>query len=173
MRQSRAARGDIDETGRRDFNAVREAAAMSQCDRLRSDIQIMRSNGVPAGTSSNAPLGRTTTAAAAGAGAVWLCPAVVVLTAPEIAAALYAFSDLIDEVPEPTYQALRDELSFVIARYGTAMIEGVADWIALGEAASVSVFVAERIADRDRSASTDRLTWCQEHSLSLLSAEAA
>jgi hypothetical protein len=51
-----------------------------------------------------------TTAQQTTAEAIWLCSAVVSLTAAEIAAALYAYSDLMDEVTDHIYKVLRDEL---------------------------------------------------------------
>jgi hypothetical protein len=51
----------------------------------------------------------------------------VPLAAEEVAAALYAFSDLIDDCPLPTRASLLEEVRFVITRHGTDAIERVAD----------------------------------------------
>jgi len=148
---------------------------MSRRDSQRSDIRFMSGNEVPPGSGHHAPLGRVSpaTTAASAAEAIWLCPTVVALTGLEITAALYAFSDLIHDVPEPTCRALREELSFLVARYGTAMIDGVADWIALSRATSASVVNTEVDGGQGQRPPADRLTWCQKQSLLLLSAEAA
>lgn len=93
---------------------------------------------------------------------VWVCPTVVSLTTTEVLAALYALSDLMDEVPEPSPVVVRDELSFLVIRYGVAMIGRIADWLwgegsnSLPESPMKGVEVPV-----DRSPSADRLDWCR------------
>jgi hypothetical protein len=87
------------------------------------------------------------------------------MTAAQVAAALYAFSDLTDDAPEATGAVVRDELSFVVARYGMAAIECAADWLAAKEG-SVLTDLLEAIGRRlDRAVSQDRLGWCHKHVL--------
>jgi hypothetical protein len=93
----------------------------------------MDGNEAPSGPSSCAANGgpdQSTAALPTAAEEIWLCPSVVSLTAAEITAALYAFSDLMDEMTNHACKAVvRDELSFIVARYGTAMIEHIAEWL--------------------------------------------
>jgi hypothetical protein len=86
------------------------------------------------------------------------------MTAAEVAAALYAFSDLMDDVPEATSAVVRDEISFVVARYGMAAIERVTDWIASKEVSPpVQEFLFAVGRRLDRARSHDRLDWCHKH----------
>jgi len=105
--------------------------------------------------------------------AIWLCPALVSLTGGEITAALYAFSDLVEDETGLDRKAVRDELSCIVARYGTAMIEHVAEWLVIYGSASLHEFLTAIYAGVDRSPSADRMTRCQEQSFLLLRAEAA
>jgi hypothetical protein len=104
---------------------------------------------------------------------IWLCPATVSMSAAEVVAALYAFSDLIEDVPEPSVAVLRDELSFVVSRYGTALIERAADWLA----AACDVPLADLLEDvgnaSDRPRSATRLSWCQKQGSMILAKDAA
>jgi hypothetical protein len=91
-----------------------------------------------------------------------VCPAVVSLTPAEVVAALYAFSDLMDDVPEPSPAVLRDELSFIVARYGTAAIERIADWIAAqGSTRPIPHYLDAAHSRLDGSRSVARFEWCQ------------
>ena len=92
----------------------------------------------------------------------WLCPSPVSLATTDIAAALYAFSDLVTEVPEPEAAAVREELSFVVARYGTALIERVAEWLAFEDDARLPELLSVLGVELDRSRSVKRLTWCRQ-----------
>lgn len=92
---------------------------------------------------------------------IWVCPAVVSLTAAEIVAALYAFSDLIDEVPEPSADVARDELSFVVSRYGTVAIECAAECIATGNATPLLRCLAAIRGRLKGVPSAARLDWCR------------
>ena len=92
----------------------RETGTLSRRDMSRSDIQFMSGSGVSSGSASCAAdggLGPSTRARPTAAEAIWLCPSVVSLTAAEITAALYAFSDLMDDVTDHSCKAVRDELS--------------------------------------------------------------
>ena len=134
----------------------------------------MGGNRAPGGSGSRAACGglrESTTAQPTGAEAIWLCPSVVSLTAAEITAALYAFSDLMDDVTDHTCRAVRDELSFIVARYGTFMIEHIAEWLVIYGAASVPESLAAIGVDPNRSRSAGHLTRCQEQSVLLLHAD--
>jgi hypothetical protein len=99
-----------------------------------SDFRLMNGNGLSSGFASCAPdglPGEPTAPPPTTAEAIWLCPSVVSLTGAEIRAALDAFSDLMDNVTDHDGKAVRDELSFIVARYGTAMIESVAEWLVI------------------------------------------
>lgn len=50
---------------------------------------------------------------------VWVTPDAVELTAAEVAAALLAYSGLRQACPDPTPAALRGEVGYLLARYGT------------------------------------------------------
>ena len=63
-------------------------------------------------------------------GALWVCPTPAALTTAAVAAALYAFSDLIDEQADPELATVREELCFLVTLHGTAAIERVADALA-------------------------------------------
>src|SRR5258708_36293413 len=65
--------------------------------------------------------------------AVWMCPSAGIPSAEEIAAALYTYSDLAGDYPEPSVPMVREEMRFPIARHGTAGIEGAAERAALGQ----------------------------------------
>ena len=94
---------------------------------------------------------------------MWVCPAVVSMTAAEVAAALYAFSDLMDDDPEATRTVVRDELSYVVARYGMAAIEAAAAGLAAAKDGSFRADVLEAIRRRfDQPISRDRLDWCHK-----------
>lgn len=92
---------------------------------------------------------------------IWVCPAVVSLSTAEIAAALYAFSDLMHDVPEPTRPVVRDELSFVITRYGTAMIERAAESIAGNRQDHLLHLLTGFSARLDEPSAAVRLDWCR------------
>lgn len=97
----------------------------------------------------------------------------VSLSAPEIVAALYAFSDLADDVTNHDLKSIRDDLCYVVARYGTALIECAAEWLEMSGPASIPWFLAGIGLGPHHTASADRLCWCREQSLLLLRAEAA
>jgi hypothetical protein len=73
--------------------------------------------------------------------AAWVCPSPVTLPGDEIVAALYAFSDLVDDCPLATPAAVLDELRYVVARHGTAAIEHASEWLVIFGAASLPGFV--------------------------------
>ena len=68
---------------------------------------------------------------------------------------------------------MRDELSFIVARYGMLMIEHAAEWLVIYGEASLHEHLTAIAAELDRSPSADPRTRCQEQSLLLLRAEAA
>ncbi len=139
---------------------------VSQCDGRRSDSRFARGTEYevePAAMPSQSRLERERKSRASAADPIWVCSAVVSLTAAEIVAALCAFSDLMDDVPEPSPAVLRDELSFVISRYGTVAIDCAAKCIATGNARPVPRYlnaVRERL---DSCKSKARLDWCRTH----------
>ena len=166
---------DIDETVEAQ-KLLRETVTLSRCDMDRSDIQFMDGNGVSRRSGScpaDGGLGESTPAQPVAAEAIWLCPSVVSLTGAEITAALYGFSDLVDDVTDHTCKAVRDELSFIVARYGTFMIEHVADWLVIYGAASLHEHLTAIHSDLDRSPSADRMPRCQQQCALLLRASAA
>jgi hypothetical protein len=83
------------------------------------------------------------------------------MTAAEVAAALYAFSDLMDEAAQASGAVIRDELSFVVARYGMVTIERVAEWLTVGKSPPIPEILTAPGRRLDRPLSRDRLTWCQ------------
>ena len=166
---------DIDETVEAQ-KLPRDTVTLSRRDMDRSDIQFVDSNGVSrdSGTCpADGGPGKPTPAQQATAEAIWLCPAVVSLTAAEITAALYAFSDQVEDETGPDRKAMREELSCIVARYGTAMIEHVAEWLVIYGSDSMHEFLTAIYAEVARSPSVDRMTRCQEQSLLLLRAETA
>jgi hypothetical protein len=103
------------------------------------------------------------------AGEVWVCPAPVLMTADDIAAALYAFSDLIADCADPSSATVRDEIRFLVAKYGTDSIERVADELASCGPEPLPSFPA---GAQDASRSTaDRLVWCRRQAAGLLAAD--
>lgn len=101
------------------------------------------------------------------ADAIWLCPGPVALTAPSAAAALYAFSDLIEDQPAPTRSAVREELGFLVALHGTAMIEAAAEWLVVRGPDSFPVHLTGNSPMGGRPLA-DRFAWCRRQALSLL-----
>lgn len=97
----------------------------------------------------------------------------VSLSAAEIVAALYTFADMADDVTNHDLKAVRDDLFYIVARYGTALIESVAEWLVYVRPASIPWLLAAIGIGPDRSPSADRFAWCQEQSLLLLRGEAA
>jgi hypothetical protein len=95
------------------------------------------------------------------------------MTAAEVAAALYAFSDLIDEVTEPSGAVVREELSFIAARYGKAAIECAVESLEASDSELVGEFLRGLGEQLARMPSHDRLDWCQKHVASAFSPEAA
>jgi hypothetical protein len=83
------------------------------------------------------------------------------MSACEIVAALYVFSDLMDEVPEPSRDILREELSFVVTRYGTALIGLVAEWMTEASNSCLELSISEVGLRIDRLPSARRLAWCR------------
>lgn len=84
------------------------------------------------------------------------------MTAAEIVAALYAFSDLMDEVAVPSPSAVREELSFLVSRYGTAMIGTIADRLAAaGSTSHPELDGTEVVVSIDSHQSAARLDWCR------------
>ena len=102
------------------------------------------------------------TAARPQASAVWVCPSAVILSADEIAAALYTYSDLADDYPEPSGRMVREEVRFLIARYGTAEIEAAAERVAGGQPRR---FVLVAGQARERLWSHSRLEWCRRQAI--------
>jgi hypothetical protein len=100
---------------------------------------------------------------------LWVCPAPVPLAPEEIAAALYAFSDLIDDCPHPRRASLLEEVRFVITRHGTDSIERVADWLAMCGPAPLPALLAVGTAGTGCRRFKSRLAWCRMQAL-LLSA---
>ena len=166
---------DVDETAET-RKLRRETGTLSRRDMSRSDIQLMGGNEASSGPGTRAGRGgpgQSTAEPPTAAEEIWLCPSVVSLTAAEITAALYAFSELIDEMTNHACKAVvRDELSFIVARYGTAMIEHIAEWLVAGPDYIPWLLNAIGVGP-DLSPSADRLAWCREQSLLLLRAEAA
>lgn len=115
--------------------------------------------------------GQARTPRASAAEPIWVCPAVVSLTPAEAVAALYAFSDLMDDVPEPSAAVLREELSFIVARYGTAAIERAAASIAAGDPGPLQRYLAAIGRRLDASLSAARIDWCQRQIVLMFGAE--
>jgi hypothetical protein len=99
-------------------------------------------------------------------------PAPALLTANQVAATLYAFSDLIDECADPALAAVREEVCFLVARHGADAIEQVAEWIATRGAAQLPTSLRASVARIDRHAMSARLAWCRRKSQLLLAADA-
>lgn len=104
---------------------------------------------------------------------VWVSPAPVALSIAAVAAALYAFSDLIDDQPEPGYSAVREELRFLVAQRGTMVIERVADLLALHGAGPLPTQLAAAHVSMDGRPLAARLTWCQQQAALLLDQDQA
>jgi hypothetical protein len=138
---------------------------MSRCDAHRDHLRSMNGNEVATGSTrpepGSRPVRATRTTDDLVGEAIWVCPAVVSLTAAEIAAALYAFSDLIEEIAEPSCAVVREELSFVIARYGAAMIERAAESIAGSPESLLFDPLAAIDGQLDGAPSAVRLDWCR------------
>lgn len=105
------------------------------------------------------------------ASAVWVIPAPVLLTADQVAAALYAFSELIDECASPTLSAVREEVGFVVARHGIDAIERITEWLAVRGPADLPALPHLSVADMNHQQLPARLAWCREQSQLLLAAD--
>ena len=101
---------------------------------------------------------------------LWVCPAPVALTTAAVAAALYAFSNLIDDHPDAAPCVVREELRFLVALQGTAAIERVADWLAIHGVAPLPEELGADVPTTGRSLAA-RLTWCRQHAEALLDGE--
>lgn len=106
------------------------------------------------------------------AAAVWVIPAPVLLTADQVAAALYAFSDLIGECADPTVSVVREELRFLLARHGADAIERIAEWIEANGPARLPGSLRASVKLTNRQALRARLGWCRQQSQTLLAAGA-
>ncbi len=91
--------------------------------------------------------------------AVWVCPSPVPLTAGDIAAALYAYSDIDDIPPRPDRPAIIAELEFVVARIGTLAIEQTAARLAGQRPESLPACAEDTCVDNP---AASRLAWCQQ-----------
>lgn len=105
------------------------------------------------------------------ASAVWVIPSPVLLTADQVAAALYAFSELIDECASPALPALREEVRYVVARHGTDAIERIAERIAAHGIAQLPDSLGASVARVDHRARRARLAWSRHQSQLLLAAD--
>jgi hypothetical protein len=92
------------------------------------------------------------------------------MTGEQITAALYVLSSLADDCPAPTLASVRDELRFVIARYGTALIEQVTSWLAGQAPAPRLALVPDGALCKTHGHRTDRLAWCQQQGRLLIDA---
>ncbi len=104
--------------------------------------------------------------------AIWVTPVPVLLTGDQVTAALYAFSELIDECAAPALAAVREEVRFLVARHGADAIERVAAWLALRGPAPLPAFLHASAAPSDRQQRAARLKWCRRQSQLLLAADA-
>ena len=102
------------------------------------------------------------TAARSASPAVWVCPSAVTLSAEEIAAALYAYSDLADNYPEPSVRMVREEVRFLIARHGTAGIEAAAKGVARAQPDRRKLVPSQA---SERPWSPSRLEWCRRQAV--------
>jgi hypothetical protein len=156
----------------RDWEASGETSAQSQCDASLADALVMAEKTThPAANQATArqshvhkPDSATT--------AVWVTPAAVFLTADQVAAALYAFSELIDEYAHPTVAAVREEVRFLVARHGADEIEHVAELLAAHGPANPSDLTHASVIGLDRQLLPARLAWCRRQSQLLLAADA-
>lgn len=104
---------------------------------------------------------------------IWVAPVPVLLTGDQITAALYAFSDLAAESPQPASATVGEELRFLVARHGADAIERAAEWLAVHGAAPVPASVHARADRAGHQAQVARLAWCREQSQLLLASENA
>lgn len=102
---------------------------------------------------------------------IWVCPAPVPMTADEIAAALYTFSDLIVDCADPSCATVRDELRFLVAKHGTDAIERAADWLAMCGPVPLPSLSSVASARENRLPVADRLAWCSRQAAALLTAD--
>lgn len=94
--------------------------------------------------------------------AVWVCPSPVPLTADEVAAALFCYSDLYKECEHPDRAAIIAEIESIVARVGTQAIEHTFAWITVHGPDSLPVPDGDgQIWLRPLEADA-RLTWCQQ-----------
>jgi hypothetical protein len=104
---------------------------------------------------------------------IWVTPVPVLLTADQVAAALYAFSDLADECPQPASAAVSEEVRFLVARHGADAIERAAEWLAVHGATPIPASLHARANRHGHGAQSARLAWCREQSQLLLATEGA
>ena len=109
---------------------------------------------------------RTAIEASSEPGALWVCPTPAALTTAAVAAALYAFSDLIDEQADPELATVREELCFLVTLHGTAAIERVADALAVHGPGSLPENLGTRVP-LSTVAPVARLAWCRRQALAL------
>jgi len=102
---------------------------------------------------------------------VWVIPASVLLTGDQVAAALYAFSELIDECAQPTATAVREEVRFIVARHGADEIERLAEWLAAPASAPLASLTNVTVAHLNRRLLPERLAWCRRQSRLLLATD--
>jgi len=96
----------------------------------------------------------------------------VALSLGAVAAALYAFSDLIDDQPEPEFPAVREELRFLVAQHGTAAIERAADLLAIHGPVPLPGQPAAHVSMDGRPLAA-RLAWCRRQAGLLLDRDRA
>lgn len=94
--------------------------------------------------------------------AVWVCPSPVPLTADEIAAALFRYSDLYSECPHPDRAEIIAEIESIVARVGAQAIEHTAAWLSVHGPDSLPVPAGNGQTWLSPVKADARLTWCQQ-----------
>lgn len=100
--------------------------------------------------------------------AVWVCPSPVPLTADDIAAVLFCYSDLYNERRHPDRAAIIAEAESIVARVGTQAIEHTVAWISVHGPDSLPVPEGDGQVWLSPVEAAARLAWCQQQADTLL-----
>lgn len=103
--------------------------------------------------------------------AVWICPSPVPLTADDIAAALFCYSDLYSERLHPDRAAVLAEIESIVARVGTAAVEHTAAWLSVHGPDSLPAPEGDGQVWLSPVEADARLTWCQQYADLVLAQE--
>lgn len=97
-----------------------------------------------------------------------MCPPPVPLTADDIAAALFSYSELYTECQHPDRAAIIAEIESIVARVGTQAIEHTVAWITVNGPDSLPAAEDDGQVGLSPIEADARLTWCRHQADRLL-----